>query len=85
MTDNEKAVVEAVRERVRMAEDWSKSTGYDAHHYFDTMMDLRRLLHILTAGTEPEKPLCVNCQEPESVHGIGGYYCKEFAAPQEGD
>ena len=38
-------VVEAVRERVRLADSWSKSTGYPPADYFDTIMDLRRMLH----------------------------------------
>ena len=37
-------VVEAVRERVRMADDWSKSTSYPPANYFDAMMGLRRML-----------------------------------------
>ncbi len=39
-------VYEAVKERVRMADAWSKSTGYPQHDYFDVMMDLRRMLAI---------------------------------------
>jgi hypothetical protein len=37
-------IVEAVRERVRMADRWAKDTGYRPADYFDTMTDLRRLL-----------------------------------------
>lgn len=37
-------VVEAVRERVRMADQWAKDTGYPPADYFDSMMDLRRML-----------------------------------------
>lgn len=38
-------VYEAVKERVRMADSWSKSTGYDPKDYFDVMMDLRRMIY----------------------------------------
>jgi hypothetical protein len=43
-------VAEAVRERVRMADAWSKSTGYPPQDYFDVMMDLRRMLALYDAA-----------------------------------
>jgi hypothetical protein len=45
------AIVEAIRERMRLADSWSGHTGYKPADYFDTMMDLRRLMGVIDRRT----------------------------------
>jgi hypothetical protein len=58
--------------------DWYENIVYDHSAKFYWLRDgiLPALVTELSKTLPPVK--CANCQEPESVHGIGGFYCKTF-------
>jgi hypothetical protein len=58
-------VAEAVRERVRMADAWSKSTGYPPQDYFDVMMDLRRMLALYDAAQAALRAMTIDRDEAD--------------------
>lgn len=48
-------IVEDVEKRIKMADEWSKATGYPPHQYFDALLDLRSILVELARLREQSK------------------------------